>query len=306
MTSQALVIGISGPSSSGKTTLARLLQRVFSPALSKTFIIHEDDFYVPDNQIPYTTTPSGKTLQDWDCVEALDITRLSRALSYIHSTGSLPDKLKSIQDLNEDADSGVSLETVERLRRFVEGRLASSTPSTVGKGSDDRRERTLAFLEGILLYAPKADKGHVLRPVNDNIDVRLFLPTAYEDVKVRREARSGYVTSGPAQELPLPQRNSASDGSGEGEEGQQTFWEDPPGYVDNIVWPHYVRDHAWLLVPEGEQDVNSAELVRKAGSGTNVRTDVGIAVAPGQGSRPMTEILTWAVEEVLKCWERVQ
>ena len=164
--------------------------------------------------------------------------------------------------------------------------MASSTPSTVGKGSDDKRERTLAFLEGILLYAPEADKGHVLRPVNDNIDVRLFLPAAYEDVKVRREARSGYVTSGPAQELPLPQRNSASDGSGEGEEGQQTFWEDPPGYVDDIVWPHYVRDHAWLLVPEGEQDVNSAELVRKSGSETNVRTDVGIAVAPGQGADP--------------------
>lgn len=245
-------------------------------------------------------------LQDWDCVKALDISRLSRALSHIHGTGSLPENLKSIQDLNEEADSGVSLEAVDRLKQYVGERLASSTPSTVGKGSDYRRERTLAFLEGILLYAPESDKGHVLRPVHDNIDVRLFLPAAYEDIKVRREARSGYVTSGPAQEPPLPQRNSASDGSGEGGEGQQTFWEDPPGYVDDIVWPHYVRDHAWLLVPEDEQNVDSAELVKKAGSGTNVRTDVGIAVAPGQGNRPMTEILTWAVEEVLKCWERVQ
>ncbi|ODM23231.1 hypothetical protein SI65_00820 [Aspergillus cristatus] len=302
MTSQALVIGISGPSSSGKTTLARLLQRIFSPALSKTFIVHEDDFYVPDNRIPYTTTPSGKTLQDWDCVEALDINRLSKALVHIHSTGSLPENLKSIQDFNEEADSGVSLETVERLRGYVEGRLSTSS---TGKSEDGGRKRTLAFLEGILLYAPEADKGHLLRPVHDNIDVRLFLPAAYEDVKTRREARSGYVTSGSVQEPPLPQRNSASDGSGEGGEGQQTFWEDPPGYVDDIVWPHYVRDHAWLLVPEGEQDVDTVELVKKTGSGTNVRTDVGIAVAPGQGSRPMTDILTWAVEEVLRCWEHV-
>lgn len=257
-------------------------------------------------RIPYTTTSSGKTVQDWDCVEALDITRLSRALSHIHSTGYLPKNLRSIQDLNEEADSGVSLEAVNRLKEYVGERLRSSTSSTAGKGSDDRREWTLAFLEGILLYAPESDKGHVLRPVHDNIDVRLFLPAAYDDIKVRREARSGYVTSGPAQEPLLPQRNSASDGSEEGGEGQQTFWEDPPGYVDDIVWPHYVRDHAWLLVPEGEQDMNSAELIRKAGSGTNVRTDVGIAVAPGQGSRPMAEILTWAVEEVLECLERVQ
>jgi len=56
MASQALVIGISGPSSSGKTTLARLLQRIFSPTLSKTFIIHEDDFYVPDDKY-FSLTP---------------------------------------------------------------------------------------------------------------------------------------------------------------------------------------------------------------------------------------------------------
>lgn len=55
---KALVIGISGPSSSGKTTLARLLQRIFNgvalgpqtPSNLHTFIIHEDDFYYPDDQ----------------------------------------------------------------------------------------------------------------------------------------------------------------------------------------------------------------------------------------------------------------
>ena len=63
-TPKALVVGISGPSSSGKTTLARLLQRIFcgvtlnvgpeseTEAEDKlnTFIIHEDDFYYPDDQ----------------------------------------------------------------------------------------------------------------------------------------------------------------------------------------------------------------------------------------------------------------
>lgn len=58
---QTLIVGISGPSSSGKTTLARLLQRIFcgvnldsceqSGSLDlNTFIIHEDDFYFPDDQ----------------------------------------------------------------------------------------------------------------------------------------------------------------------------------------------------------------------------------------------------------------
>jgi nicotinamide/nicotinate riboside kinase len=58
------IIALSGPSSSGKTTLARLLQRIFSnqpqtqegSQLSKlisTFIIHEDDFYYSDDKYAY-------------------------------------------------------------------------------------------------------------------------------------------------------------------------------------------------------------------------------------------------------------
>lgn len=57
---QTLIVGISGPSSSGKTTLARLLQRIFhgvnldtgeqsASSNLNTFIIHEDDFYFPDD-----------------------------------------------------------------------------------------------------------------------------------------------------------------------------------------------------------------------------------------------------------------
>ena len=43
---KAVVIGISGCSSSGKTTLARLLRDIFP----NTFILHEDDFYKPEDQ----------------------------------------------------------------------------------------------------------------------------------------------------------------------------------------------------------------------------------------------------------------
>ena len=74
--SKAIIIGISGPSSSGKTTLTRLLQAVFSPhrkhehqhqhedelpGINQTFIIHEDDFYLPDNQY----APKRKAKGPW-------------------------------------------------------------------------------------------------------------------------------------------------------------------------------------------------------------------------------------------------
>lgn len=43
---RALVVGISGCSSSGKTTLARLLRDIFPSSL----ILHEDDFYKPETE----------------------------------------------------------------------------------------------------------------------------------------------------------------------------------------------------------------------------------------------------------------
>jgi len=43
---KALVIGVSGASSSGKTTLSRLIRDLFP----NTFVLHEDDFYKPEKE----------------------------------------------------------------------------------------------------------------------------------------------------------------------------------------------------------------------------------------------------------------
>ncbi|KAL4792146.1 hypothetical protein BDV19DRAFT_381079 [Aspergillus venezuelensis] len=328
-TMKTSIIALSGPSSSGKTTLARLLQRIFSnqPKIPeqnktqlKTFIIHEDDFYHPDDKIPSVTLPSGKEIQDWDCLGALDIPFLSSALAYVHDKGHLPPRLRSKEDLNDvSPNSGVDESLVEELRRSVAERLSSLALS------DKWQSATIALLEGFLLYAPGKDtkdgKRHGLRDVHDQIDVRFFLPAPYDLVKERREARSGYVTIGPVPEL--PQRSSTADAKDEGgEKGKevdlekeddrppQNFWTDPPGYVDDIVWPRYVRDHAWLLLPE-DGSVESLvsvegneELVRKVGQGVNVRMDAEVTVAPGQGALPMADLLEWAVDEVLKYMEQ--
>ena len=277
-------------------------------------------------RIPYKQTLTGNQIQDWDSVEAFNIPLLTRTLSHLRATGSLPDGLRSIQDLNEKTESGVSSQTITALRGYVSSRLAF-TGGGGGGGDDDAGGKTLALLEGILLFSPAQDKEHTLQPMQEIFDARLFLPAAYEDVKRRREARSGYVTAGAEHEHehehepPLPQRSSSADdtaGTGAGSatgpkaeaeaeaeaEGTSSFWVDPPGYVDDVVWPNYALSHSWLLLPTGTEGKDSAQVVREVGVGTTVRRDVGVSVPPGRdpGRLSMEELLRWAVDEVLKCW----
>jgi nicotinamide/nicotinate riboside kinase len=44
---KAFIVGVSGCSSSGKTTLARLLRDIFPGSV----ILHEDDFYKPEEEL---------------------------------------------------------------------------------------------------------------------------------------------------------------------------------------------------------------------------------------------------------------
>ncbi|KAK2768457.1 ribosylnicotinamide kinase [Arachnomyces sp. PD_36] len=320
---ETIIVGISGPSSSGKTTIARLLRRIFSVSRGdegasdkdagiESFLVHEDDFYYTDDKIPLATTPSGELVQDWDTIDAIDVARFSSALSYIRNNGALPPFLKSKEDLNEVKDSGISDETVERFRKLVFDRLK---PVLGGNnGGIPQSSIKLAFVEGFLLYAPppSTSPSHPLRPIHSNIHIPLFLPATYSHVKARREGRSGYVTIGPP---PKPSAKPDSDGKGMGtdteQQGEKTeenydeelpnqnFWEDPPGYVDDIVWPHYIKDHAWLLGPDSA-DGTQGDDAAKPKEGGNVREDVGVSVAPGKGESSLEEMLGWSVEEVIR------
>lgn len=194
------------------------------------------------------------------------------------------------------------------MRTYVSSRLLSSPGSGGGGGGG---KKSLALLEGILLFCPP-DPHHVLFPLQQVLDGRLFLPAAYGDVKTRREGRSGYVTGGPVQELPLPQRSTSADdnaGTRAGAASESTaeegsFWVDPPGYVDDVVWPNYALDHSWLLLPEGEskEGRQPVEVLESIGDGATVRTNAGIAIPPAGTRKPMVEVLRWAVDEVLKSW----
>jgi len=230
--SKALLIGISGPSSSGKTTLSRLLRDI----LPTSFILHEDDFYKTDTEIP--NHPTAR-VQDWDCLESINLPALDSALRHIRANGTSPPDFQSKEDQNSVGKSGVDESVVNELK-------ARAKKAFAGTGQ-------VAIIDGFLLFSEE------MKEIRSLFDVKLFLRTNYATAKQRREERSGYVTL-------------------------EGFWEDPPGYVDKVVWPNYVKDHAFLFEKGGvESDLKS-----------DVCKPLGIHGMPKEAYGDMTKCLEWA------------
>ena len=124
------------------------------------------------------------------------------------------------------------------------------------------RSITLCILDGFLLYSDPANPS-IPRTVTDLLDVKVFLRLDHERMKTRREARNGYVTL-------------------------EGFWKDPDGYVDEIVWPNYVKEHRWMFHGGNVDQSSLSDSVRLQ----------NILVAPGKGERSLTEILPWSVETI--------
>jgi nicotinamide/nicotinate riboside kinase len=102
--------------------------------------------------------------------------------------------------------------------------------------------------------------------IQEHMDIKLFLRVSYAKAKARREARSGYATI-------------------------EGFWEDPPGYVDKIVWPNYVAEHKWMFEDGNVEGKLKEDVLEQWG--IKAQLDKGPDV-------DMETTLKWAVETLMK------
>lgn len=230
---KAILLGISGVSSSGKTTLARLLRDIFPRA----FVLHEDDFYKTDADIPVRNG-----VQDWDCSESINLPWFRDTLRYILEHGEPPRDFVSKEDKNSVGNVDVDRPLVEDLKWKASKWMFADAPP-------------IAIIDGFLLYSEE------MKAVRDLFDVKLFLRADYATMKARREARSGYVTL-------------------------EGFWKDPPGYVDDIVWPNYVKDHSFLFQEGNVDGVLNDQVLEQ----------LGIQAVPRDAQGNMTACLQWAYD----------
>ncbi|KAI0831614.1 P-loop containing nucleoside triphosphate hydrolase protein [Hypoxylon sp. FL0890] len=256
---KAFIVGISGASSSGKTTLARLLRDVFP----NTFILHEDDFYKPETELP-----SKDGLLDWDCAEAISIPDMKRALEHIRTHGTFPPFVDSKEDQNSIGTCPVPNSIIAAAKAKVSSWTSPGQPGHSILLSNPLR---ICILDGFLLYSPEMEAGGI--PAL--LDTKLFLLVSRERATQRRERRDGYVTL-------------------------EGFWTDPPGYVDKIVWPNYVASHSTLFQNGDVEGALDEEVLREKGILAQVGKGVDLDMTTTfewAVETLMKELETWAGRE---------
>lgn len=164
------LIGISGPSSAGKTTLTHLLSSVFAPHVQN--ILHGDDFCKDISLLPtYNGYP------DADGPGGVDFQKMTETLSYARANGgNLPENFSSWQadvfhSQKEKALRMVPQDTMTQMRNKVSEQL---------KGA----QYLIVIIEGFLLYH-RSD-------VQTMLDGRLFMRLDHQEARRRRLARPNY------------------------------------------------------------------------------------------------------------------
>lgn len=158
-----VLVGIGGPSSSGKTTVAKALHLLYPTST----LVHLDDFYFPDDQIPLHPQ---KGIQNWDCAEAIDWARFKKYIESVRRSNgaSLP-----MQSLEMDALLKLTAEETHTITSLAYEQIPPA-------------EYHFVFVDGFMLFHSEE--------ISSLFDVKLLFRAPYEVLKARREARVGYNT----------------------------------------------------------------------------------------------------------------
>ncbi|KAG0346125.1 ribosylnicotinamide kinase [Podila humilis] len=189
-------IGLSGPSSGGKTTVSRYLKSI----LPNCTLLHQDDFYLPENQLPIDPKTG---LANWDCPDSIDFPAMIETLSFIHQHNEFPEGFNSLEDKNPIGSKESSTPIVQNILDTFREQIMSQIPAD--------QDTRFVIVDGFILY--------VNEHLCNTIDIKFYLTAPYNVLKDRRESRKGYATL-------------------------EGYWEDPPYYFDDIVWPNYLAFNA--------------------------------------------------------------
>ena len=144
----AKVCMLAGPSSSGKTTTAHLLQRELGKLGVHAEIVSLDDFYLGPDETP--VLPNGE--KDYETVDALDIALIQ--FEFRHSQRLLP--FAGVRFYNEDPNIGGKKARCQRPRVRYHGGFARAEPHFYAWSAGGQHHKAVCQREA-------ADQGHQRR-----------------------------------------------------------------------------------------------------------------------------------------------
>ncbi|KAI5791714.1 hypothetical protein DFH27DRAFT_527477 [Peziza echinospora] len=305
-----LVISISGGTSSGKTTLSRLLQSIFSnltiplsapsshphPQITITTTpLHQDDFFLPEplqplrtitHNDPTTGVPTTSTLSDWDSHKSINFPALKHAL-HLFRTSPTPlsrsDVLAAIGVENLEATNcigpeKVSKEVLEGIRSDISRELSQKI-SAVNENEKENEEKKDGNEKGNTSLNLIILDGFLL--YHDEEDTTSPQHPLLTLLDLRLLLRTNFLTASKRRNDRMTYVSV------------ENFWEDPAGYFDQIVWPNYVHYHSHVF-ENGD--------VEKGGLTEWARSEAVIFLQPedGGGDAQIEEVLRWACGKVVE------
>ncbi|KAJ9582284.1 hypothetical protein L9F63_003413 [Diploptera punctata] len=205
-----LIIGISGATCSGKSSLAHSLQEI----LQGSTLICQDDFFLPEDSEKHTLIPNLKH-NNWEIMSSLDMEKMHKTVNNILSSKSVKTtSLQTLEKIANEISSNNSEKGTEITKRTGDHRERFGTSTdTMAKingeySNTGKRENVEAFqmniliIEGFLIFNDKK--------LADLCQMKYFLTLEREECWTRRNSR----TYNPP---------------------------DVPGYFDQCVWPEYVK-----------------------------------------------------------------
>lgn len=167
----AILIGLSGITSSGKTTLAHILSQIFPPN-TPVFTLHQDDFLVPKRLL----VPSSNGEVDAHCHDAIDYAALKRVLDYAKREGKLPPTFNTVQAEEDERMQAIRLVSQDQMNELRDLVIRSGMFET---------GRPIGIVDGFLLYHDPT--------IRSLLDVKLVLRASKDKARRRRFERPEYM-----------------------------------------------------------------------------------------------------------------
>lgn len=232
-----LIVGCSGCSSSGKTTVVKLLNSIIQEKdkefgtdfHSNIVILHEDDFFKTDADILIDPV---RNIMNWDCPEALNLDLFKEELINLKRNGD--DKLTL---LSKDLIHNDNVESLEKfqLDPDFQNLVYSKFKSLIEKAELKTKVRKfyVVIVDGFMMFHDDS--------ILNLFDLKLFFRAPYKVLKQRREKRSYKTLEGS--------------------------WVDPPFYFDEFVYKYYNLNHKHLFE---NADVENGSLLPSYATHINV------------------------------------